>query len=76
MARRCAITGKGTISGNKVSHSQVKTNRKFKSNIQKKTLINPATGQKMKIKLSVSTLRILRKWQAQGRKFDLRELIS
>lgn len=76
MARRCKITGKGTVSGHKVSHSQVKTKRTFKSNIQSKNLINPATGEKMKIRLAVSTLRMLRKWDSEGKKYDLREMVS
>lgn len=76
MARRCKITGKETVSGHKVSHSQVKTKRTFRPNIQSKNLINPATGQKMKVKLAVSTLRMLRKWQNEGKKYDLRELVK
>lgn len=76
MARRCNITGKGTISGHNVSHSQVKTNRTFKANIQSKNLINPATGEKTKVKLAVSTLRMLRKWDREGKKYDLREMMN
>lgn len=36
MARVCQITGKTTISGNRVSHSNVKTRRKFYPNLQYK----------------------------------------
>jgi large subunit ribosomal protein L28 len=36
MARVCEITGKKTISGNNVSHSNTKTRRKFYPNLQKK----------------------------------------
>ncbi len=76
MARRCKITGKGTVSGHKVSHSQVKTKRTFRPNIQSKNLINPVTGVKMKIRLAVSTLRMLRKWDREGKKYDLREMVN
>lgn len=76
MSRTCEITGKGTVSGHKVSHSQVKTKRTFKANIQSKNLINPATGTKMRVKLSTAALRTLRKWQVAGKKYDLRELIK
>lgn len=31
---KCAICGKGQISGNRVSHSHVKTRRKWKANLQ------------------------------------------
>jgi large subunit ribosomal protein L28 len=36
MARVCEITGKKTISGNNVSHSNAKTRRKFFPNLQHK----------------------------------------
>lgn len=35
MARRCYITGKQTTSGNNVSHSNKKTRKKWKANLQK-----------------------------------------
>jgi len=38
--------------------------------------MNPATGQMMRIKLSTSALRTLKKWQAEGKKYDLRKLIK
>lgn len=36
MPRICQITGKKTISGNRVSHSNIKTRRKFYPNLQYK----------------------------------------
>lgn len=74
MARRCVISGKETVSGHKVSHSQVKTKRTFKANIQTKKMHNPATGEMVKVKLSVYALRVLRKWQREGRVYDLRQV--
>lgn len=76
MSRTCSITGKGTIAGQNVSHSQAKTKRKFKANIQSKRLLNPATGEMMRVKLSTAGLRTLKKWQAEGKKYDLRKLIK
>jgi len=76
MSRTCEITGKNSASGHKVSHSQVKTKRKFRVNLQKKNLINPATGLKMTLRISTSALRTLKKWQREGKKYDLRELIQ
>lgn len=35
MARRCVICGKGTEFGNAVSHSNIKTRRTWKANVQK-----------------------------------------
>lgn len=36
MSKVCQITGKRSIGGNKVSHSNIKTKRKFNPNLQKK----------------------------------------
>ncbi len=74
MPRICTITGKKTISGQNVSHSQVKTKRTFKPNIQSKRLLNPATGTMMRVKLSTAALRTLKKWQAEGKMYDLRKI--
>lgn len=76
MSRICEITGKGSMVGHKVSHSQVKTKRKFMLNLQKKNLINPATGEKMSVRLSNAALRTLKKWQKEGKKYDLRKMIQ
>ncbi|NLN06310.1 MAG: 50S ribosomal protein L28 [Firmicutes bacterium] len=41
MARRCVVCGKGTVTGHSVSHSNIKTKRNWKANVQKvKALIN------------------------------------
>lgn len=37
MSRVCSICGKGQASGNNVSHSNRKTRRTFKANVQKVT---------------------------------------
>ncbi len=74
MSRTCKITGKGTIAGHNVSHSQTKTKRTFRANIQNKRLMNPATGTMMRVKLSTAGLRTLKKWQSEGKKYDLRKL--
>ncbi|MBS4030944.1 MAG: 50S ribosomal protein L28 [Clostridiales bacterium] len=43
MARRCTICGKGTETGNAVSHSNIKTRRTWKANVQKiKALVDGA----------------------------------
>lgn len=38
MSRVCAICGKGKMSGHKVSHSNIKTNRTYNANVQKKNI--------------------------------------
>ncbi len=35
MSKVCSICGKGTMSGNKVSHSNIKTRRSWTANVQK-----------------------------------------
>jgi len=45
MSRVCDICGRGSQTGNKVSHSQVKTNRKFAINLQTKKI----DGQKKSV---------------------------
>ncbi|MGB0756979.1 MAG: 50S ribosomal protein L28 [Patescibacteria group bacterium] len=76
MAKKCEITGKKAQSGHNVSHAQNKTKRKFKPNLQTKRLLNPATGEIMKVTLSAKALKTLQKWQAEGKQYDLRELVT
>jgi len=76
MSRKCQITDKKSASGNNVSHSQRKTKRLFKVNLHTKRLLNPATGRYMKVTLSTKALKTLAKWQTQGKKYDLKELIT
>ena len=71
MSNTCIITGKRTSTGNNVSHSKRRTKRKFKVNLQKKNLINPATGQPVSVKVSAKGLKILKKWISDGKKPDL-----
>ncbi|MDA1038373.1 MAG: 50S ribosomal protein L28, partial [bacterium] len=71
MANKCAITGKKTTTGNNVSHSKVATRRTFKPNLQKKTLINPATGKPVTLTISARGLRTFKKWLREGKRVDL-----
>jgi len=56
---KCDVTGKGKQYGHNVSCSQRKTNKVWKPNLQKKTLI--IDGKKVRMKLSTSALRTLKK---------------
>lgn len=75
MPKKCQLSGKCAKSGNKVSHSKIKSKRQFKANLQTKTIVNPADGQKMRVTLSTKAIKTLKKWMAQGKKFDLRKMI-
>ncbi len=70
------ITGKTPLTGNNVSHSNVKSKRRQMPNLQKKTVINPATGKPVVLMVSSRGIRTLAKWVAAGSKLDLRYFIE
>ncbi len=57
MAKRCQLTGKGPMSGNRVSHSHKKTRRRQLPNIQTKRLYVPELDRWVRVKLSARALR-------------------
>ena len=57
MAKRCRLTGKGPLSGNRVSHSHKKTRSRQLPHIQKKRLYIPELDRWVRVKLSVRALR-------------------
>ena len=57
--KKCEITGKGKQFGHNVSFSQRRTNKVWEPNLKKKTLI--IDGKKVKMKISTSAIRTLRK---------------
>lgn len=57
MSRECQLTGKKPLTGNKVSHSNVKTKRRFLPNLQKKKFYIPETNQWVQLNVSTSALR-------------------
>jgi large subunit ribosomal protein L28 len=61
MARRCQLTGKGPLSGNRVSHSHKKTRHRQLPNVQHKRLYVPELGRWVKVKLSTRALRTVTK---------------
>ena len=44
MARKCPVTGKGVLVGHNVSHSNIKTKRRFLPNLQTISLLSDALG--------------------------------
>jgi large subunit ribosomal protein L28 len=61
MSRICQLTGKKSITGNSVSHSNVKTKRRFYPNIQTKRIFVPETGNWVTLTISTSALRTISK---------------
>ena len=45
MSKVCALCGKGKVSGNNVSHSNRKTKRTFKPNVQKVTILKDGKAE-------------------------------
>jgi large subunit ribosomal protein L28 len=61
MSRVCQITGKAVMGGNSVSHSNIKTKRKFYPNLQTKKFFIPEEGKYITIKVSAQGLRTINK---------------
>jgi large subunit ribosomal protein L28 len=57
MSRRCELTGKGAQVGHKVSHSNIKTKRRFLPNLINATLISDALGRSVTLRISANALR-------------------
>ncbi|SEH33470.1 50S ribosomal protein L28 [Magnetospirillum fulvum] len=57
MARRCAITGKGVLTGNNVSHANNKSRRRFLPNLQEVSLLSDALNQTVRLRLCTNGLK-------------------
>jgi large subunit ribosomal protein L28 len=61
MARVCQITGKKTMTGNKVSHSNRKTKRVFRPNLFMKRFFIPEENRWVMLKVSANGIRTISK---------------
>jgi large subunit ribosomal protein L28 len=61
MARVCQITGKVPVSGNSVSHSNIKTKRRFLPNLQTKRFFLAEEDKWITLKVSSEGLRTINK---------------
>ena len=57
MARRCELSGKGVLTGNNVSHSQVKTRRRFLPNLHVASLHSETLQRSVRLRVSSRALR-------------------
>jgi len=57
MSRRCELTGKGPMTGNKVSHANNKTKRRWLPNLNEVTLISDVLGRSFSLRVSSAALR-------------------
>lgn len=61
MSRVCQLTGKRPIKGHKVSHSNIKTKRRFLPNLFTKRFFMPETGEWVTLKVCSTALRTIDK---------------
>ena len=59
MSRRCELTGVGPMVGHNVSHSNVKTKRRFLPSLAATTVQSESLGQTFKLKITKAALRTL-----------------
>ena len=57
MSRRCELTGKSAQVGHKVSHSNIKTKRRFLPNLLNVTMISDALGRSVRLRVSANALK-------------------
>ena len=57
MSRRCELTGKSPQVGHTVSHSNIKTKRRFLPNLLNVTMISDALGRSVRLRVSANALR-------------------
>jgi large subunit ribosomal protein L28 len=57
MSRRCELTGKKPLVGHKVSHSNIKTKRRFLPNLVNVTLTSETLGRSVHARVSAHALK-------------------
>lgn len=57
MSFRCDLTGKGPMVGHKVSHSNIKTKRRFLPNLCNVTFISDALGRNVRLRVSTNAIK-------------------
>lgn len=61
MAKRCDLLGTRAQTGHNVSHSNRKTKRRFRPNVQQVSLISEALGHRVGLRVTTRTLRSVQK---------------
>jgi len=59
MSRRCELTGVGPMVGHNVSHSNIKTKRRFMPNLAAVSLKSDAMGQSYSLRITNAALRTI-----------------
>jgi large subunit ribosomal protein L28 len=58
MARKCVVTGKGVQVGHNVSHSNIKTKRRFLPNLQRTSVLSDTLGR-IRLRMTASAIRTI-----------------
>jgi len=58
MARKCVVTGKGVQVGHNVSHSNIKTKRRFLPNLQRLSVLSDTMGP-VRLRISAAAIRTI-----------------
>lgn len=66
MAKVCPVTQKRPISGNRVSHANNRTKRRFEPNLHEKRIWVPGEGRFVRLRLSAKAMRIIDKLGADA----------
>ncbi len=61
MAKVCQVTGKKPISGNRVSHANNKTRRRFEPNLHEQRFWVPSENKYIKLKVSAKGMKTIDK---------------
>lgn len=72
MSKVCQVTGKRPIVGNNVSHSNIKTKRRFEPNLQYKRFWLESEKRFVRIRVSTKGMRIIDKLGVEAIVADLR----
>jgi len=72
MAKVCQVTGKRPVTGNNVSHSNIKTKRRFLPNLQTHRFWVESENRFVKLRISTKAMRIIDKKGIDAVLADLR----
>jgi large subunit ribosomal protein L28 len=72
MAQRCQVTGKGPMTGNRVSHSNIKTKRRFLPNLQNQRFFLPSENRWIRLTVSAAGIKTIDKLGIERVVADLR----
>ncbi|QEY59856.1 50S ribosomal protein L28 [Pseudomonas sp. C27(2019)] len=61
MSRVCQVTGKGPVTGNKISHANNKTRRRFLPNLQHHRFWVESENRFVRLRLSAKGMRVIDK---------------